>query len=156
MEKTALETQIGGSHYKKFEYQPIEFFMDNNFNAALTYAMKYVSRYPNKNPDDLDKALHCIDLFYEWAYQKLKANEAYPVIIPFFNEIYRFTSQFESVISNALLAIIACNADYFRAIPIEDRIGLKEQVPDFSQLQSNIAKAKVAIMEVGKYYETRT
>ena len=34
MEKTALETQIGGSHYKKFEYQPIEFFMDNNFNAA--------------------------------------------------------------------------------------------------------------------------
>ena len=54
------------------------------------------------------------------------------------------------------MAIIAFNADYFRAIPIEDRIGLKEQVPDFSQLQSNIAKAKVAIMEVGKYYETRT
>lgn len=107
MEKTTLKTQIGGSHYKKFEYQPIEFFMDNQFNAALTYAMKYVSRYPNKNPDDLDKALHCIDLFAEWAIKKLN-NEAYPVIIPSFIEIYRFTKQFDPVISNALLAIIAC------------------------------------------------
>lgn len=156
MEKTALETQIGGSHYKKFEYQPIEFFMDNQFNAALTYAMKYVSRYPNKNPDDLDKALHCIDLFYEWAFAKLKASDAYPVIIPFFNEIYRFTSQFEPVISNALLAIVACNTDYFRAIPLEDRNGLKEQVSNFSQLQSNVSKAKAAIEQVRQYYETRT
>lgn len=156
MEKTALETQIGGNHYKKFEYQPIEFFMDNQFNAALTYAMKYVSRYPNKNPDDLEKALHCIDLFYEWAYQKLKANDTYPVIIPFFDEIYHFTSQFEPVISNALLAIVACNTDYFRAIPLEDRNGLKEQVSNFSQLQSNVSKAKAAIEQVRQYYETRT
>jgi hypothetical protein len=156
MEKTALETQIGGSHYKKFEYQPIEFFMDNNFNAALTYAMKYVSRYPNKNPDNLDKALHCIDLFYEWTYAKLKANDTYPVIIPFFDEIYRFTSQFEPVISNALLSIVACNTDYFRTIPLEDRNGLKEQVSDFSQLQSNVTKAKAAIEQVRQYYETRT
>lgn len=156
MEKTALETQIGGNHYKKYEYQPIEFFMDNNFNAALTYAMKYVSRYPDKNPDDLDKALHCIDLFYEWAFAKLKASDAYPVIIPFFDEIYRFTSQFEPIISNALLAIVACNTDYFRAIPLEDRNGLKEQVSNFSQLQSNVSKAKAVIEQVRQYYETRT
>lgn len=153
MEKTSLETQVGGNHYKKFEYQPIEFFMNSQFNTALTYAMKYVSRYPNKNPDDLNKALHCIDLFYEWAYQKLKTNEAYPVIIHYFNEIYRFTSQFEPVISNALLAIIACNTDYFKDIPIEDQASLRAQVADFNQLQSNVTKAKAAIMEVKKYYE---
>ena len=153
MEKTALEEQIGGNHYKKFEYQPIEFFMDNQFNTALTYAMKYVSRYPNKNPDDLEKALHCIDLFYEWTYQKLKTGEAYPIIIPYFNEIYRFTSQFEPVISNVLLAIIACNTDYFNAIPIEDRIGFKKQEADFIRLHVNVAKAKAAIMEIEKYYE---
>lgn len=155
MENNALETQIGGNHYKKFEYQPIEFFMDNQFNTALTYAMKYVSRYPNKNPDDLDKALHCIDLFYEWAYQKLKANESYLVAIPVFNEIYRFTNQFEPLISNALQAIIVCHTDYFRVIPLEDRT-FKEQVPDFKQLQHNVTKAKEAIEQVRQYYETRT
>lgn len=147
MEKTALDTQIGGNHYKKFEYQPIEFFMDNQFNTALTYAMKYVSRYPNKNPDDLDKALHCIDLFYEWVYQKLKANETYPIITPFFNEIYRFTNQFEPVISNALQAIIACHTDYFKVLPLEDRT-FSKQVPDFKQLQYNVTKAKEAIEQV--------
>lgn len=147
MEKASLETQIGGNHYKKFEYQPIEFFMDNQFNAALTYAMKYVSRYPNKNSDDLDKALHCIDLFAEWAIKKLKYNEIYPIIIPSFIEIYRFTKQFDPVISNALLAIIACNSDYFKSSSIEGS-KFKNQVPDFKQLQSNVANAKAAIEQV--------
>lgn len=53
-----LQEQVGGNHYKKFNYQPITFLMDENINTALGYAIKYVSRYPNKNPDDLEKAVY--------------------------------------------------------------------------------------------------
>lgn len=100
-------TQVGGNHYKKFQYQPIHFLMDITCNSALSYAIKYVSRYPNKNPDDLDKAIHCLKLYEEWVIKKYD-DEDYvgeQAVLDFL-KIHRFTSQFEPKVSSAIQNIL--------------------------------------------------
>lgn len=100
-------TQVGGNHYKKFQYQPIHFLMDITCNSALSYAIKYVSRYPNKNPDDLDKAIHCLRLYEEWVIKKYD-DEGYvgeQGVLDFL-KIHRFTSQFEPKVSSAIQNIL--------------------------------------------------
>lgn len=99
--------QVGGDHYKKFMYQPIHFLMDITCNSALSYAIKYVSRYPNKNPDDLDKAIHCLKLYEEWVIKKYD-DEDYvgeQAVLDFL-KIHRFTSQFEPKVSSAIQNIL--------------------------------------------------
>lgn len=57
--ESSLDIQIGGSHYKKFSYQPIQFFVDMRLDFIQGNIIKYVSRYKDKNgKQDLDKALH--------------------------------------------------------------------------------------------------
>lgn len=59
----ALQTQIGGDHYKKFAIQPIEYAHLNHFPPALVYALKYIMRFPFKGgKKDIEKALHCCEL----------------------------------------------------------------------------------------------
>lgn len=66
---TALETQIGGNHYKDMEIQPMEFSMKNKLNACQHTIIKYVSRYKSKDgKQDLLKARHTIDLLIEMEY----------------------------------------------------------------------------------------
>jgi hypothetical protein len=61
--------QIGGSHYKNFKIQPIEFFMANQTPYAEAAVMKYVLRYKYKNgKEDLLKAKHIIDMLIEENY----------------------------------------------------------------------------------------
>lgn len=53
--------QVGGEHYKKFQYQPWDFIMDYDIPFALGLAIKYVIRHREKNgKNDLEKAIHCI------------------------------------------------------------------------------------------------
>lgn len=102
------KTQVGGDHYKKFDYQPVHFLMDINCNTALGYAIKYVSRYPNKNPDDLDKAIHCLNLYEEWVIKKFDDDEGFigdQAHLDFI-KIQEFTSQFEPKVSSAIQAIL--------------------------------------------------
>lgn len=105
-----LDIQVGGDHYKNIEYQPIEFLMDTNLNASLGYAIKYLSRYPNKNPDDLEKAKHCVEIFDEW----YRSNEDPYVGMVDTPRLIKFTSQFEPVIQQAMLHILnlACDKYY--------------------------------------------
>lgn len=99
--------QVGGDHYKKFDYQPVHFLMDINCNTALGYAIKYVSRYPNKNPDDLDKAVHCLDLYGEWVCNRVVDMDYLPdqAMLDFL-KIQEFTSQFEPKVIKAINAIL--------------------------------------------------
>lgn len=111
-ELSPLVKQVGGTHYKKFEYQPIEFFQDVNLNTALSYAVKYVSRYPNKNVDDLDKAIHCLELFNDW-YRKQLNKEYIPAtgVIPI-DKLIRFTHQFEPNTSIAIQKILLLSQEF--------------------------------------------
>lgn len=68
----ALETQIGGSHYKDMKIQPITYSMVNGLDACQHTIIKYVSRFRDKNGiEDLEKAKHCIDLLIEFERERL-------------------------------------------------------------------------------------
>ena len=63
---SALNTQIGGSHYKDLPIQPVEFIERNNLGFCAGNVIKYVCRYKNKNGiEDLKKAKHYLELLIE-------------------------------------------------------------------------------------------
>lgn len=65
-EASALATQVGGSHYKDLNIQPVEYIHANGVGYFEGNVIKYVSRWRAKNGiKDLEKARHYIDLLIE-------------------------------------------------------------------------------------------
>jgi len=63
---TALNTQVGGSHYKKFAIQPAEFIEKNGLSFLAGCVVKRMCRWQDKDGlRDLEKAKHEIDLLIE-------------------------------------------------------------------------------------------
>lgn len=63
---SALDMQIGGTHYKDFPIQPIEFIHKNGLGFIAGNVIKYVCRYRAKGGTvDLLKARHYIDMLIE-------------------------------------------------------------------------------------------
>ena len=63
---SALDSQVGGGHYKDMAIQPIEFTHKNNLNFCQGNVIKYTCRYKNKNSlEDLKKVKHDVDLLIE-------------------------------------------------------------------------------------------
>lgn len=63
---SALDTQIGGTHYKNFAIEPIEFIHKNGIGFCEGNAIKYLVRWKEKGgKQDLLKARHYIDLLLE-------------------------------------------------------------------------------------------
>lgn len=55
----SLTKQVGGAHYMRYPYQPVEFFMRSGLNYASANIIKYTLRHREKNGvEDLRKALH--------------------------------------------------------------------------------------------------
>ncbi len=68
-EETPLDKQTGGTHYKQYPIQPIEYCQRNNLNYCESNVIKYVTRHKDKNGiEDLRKAIHCIELLIELEY----------------------------------------------------------------------------------------
>ena len=66
---SALNSQVGGSHYKQYKIQPIEYAMANDLNYCQANAIKYVTRYRDKNgKQDLEKAIHNLQILMELEY----------------------------------------------------------------------------------------
>ena len=64
----ALDTQVGGSHYKNLAIQPMQFCMANHLDYATSNVIKYVVRKKDgehQRVQDLRKAIHCIQLLAE-------------------------------------------------------------------------------------------
>lgn len=67
--KTALDEQVGGSHYKSLKIQPVEYAHANGMGFIEGNIVKYISRYKWKNgKEDLEKIKHCADLLIELEY----------------------------------------------------------------------------------------
>ena len=67
-DKSAFVKQIGGSHYKNFTVQPIEFIHKNNLSFIQGNVIKYICRYNKeggKGKQDLIKIKHYIDMLIE-------------------------------------------------------------------------------------------
>lgn len=63
---SALQTQVGGDHYKTKGIQPIEFIYSNNLGFCEGNVVKYVTRWREKNGlSDLRKAIHYLELLIE-------------------------------------------------------------------------------------------
>jgi len=68
---SALDTQVGGDHYKKLEIQPMEYSMANKLDPCQHTIIKYVTRFRDKDGvKDLKKARHTLDLLIEFEEQK--------------------------------------------------------------------------------------
>jgi hypothetical protein len=67
--KSALETQVGGDHYKDLAIQPAVYSTKNNLGFLAGTVVKYISRYKNKNgKQDLEKIKHVCDLLIALEY----------------------------------------------------------------------------------------
>lgn len=63
---SSLDRQVGGTHYKQFKIQPLEYALENNLGVCEHAVIKYVTRWPFKGGvDDLRKAKHYIDILIE-------------------------------------------------------------------------------------------
>jgi len=64
----ALDTQVGGKHYKDLKIQPIEYILANDLSYCESNIVKYVTRWKSKNGiEDLKKAQHYIEILIETA-----------------------------------------------------------------------------------------
>ena len=63
---SALDSQVGGGHYKDLRIQPIEYIHANGIPFAEGCVIKYVTRWRDKGGiNDLEKAKHFIELLIE-------------------------------------------------------------------------------------------
>lgn len=63
---SALDTQVGGGHYKTLKIQPVEYIHINGIGYMEGNVIKYVTRWREKNGlADLEKAKHYIELLIE-------------------------------------------------------------------------------------------
>ncbi len=59
---SALDKQVGGSHYKKGKIQPIKLAYMLGQTPAFCKVAKYATRIKDDPIQQLNKALHCIEL----------------------------------------------------------------------------------------------
>jgi hypothetical protein len=62
----SFKKQVGGSHYKKYKIQPVEFIIKNNIGFVEGNIIKYILRFKEKGGvQDLLKAKHYIELLID-------------------------------------------------------------------------------------------
>ena len=67
--KSAWDKQVGGDHYTKLKIQPMRYSMENNLDPCQHTAIKYITRFKDKDGrKDLQKARDCIDMLEEYYY----------------------------------------------------------------------------------------
>lgn len=101
----SLQSQVGGDHYKKYAIQPLEFAEEVGLSPMVYSAFKYVCRHKDKGQgkQDLQKALHCIDIFLECGQSK-------PMSIHLFR-LTEFLQQFEKYHATALFELLKLQCD---------------------------------------------
>ena len=67
----ALDTQVGGSHYKDLPIQPVEYTHKNGLPFIEGNIVKYITRHRQKNgAEDVRKVIHYCNLLLELEYGK--------------------------------------------------------------------------------------
>lgn len=63
---SALNTQIGGGHYKGKGIQPVEYIHANDLNFFEGNIVKYITRWKDKGGlEDLEKVIHYTRMLIE-------------------------------------------------------------------------------------------
>lgn len=67
---SALDNQVGGSHYRELTIQPIEFIHANGLGFIEGNICKYAARHKNKNgAQDVEKIIHYAKLLLQLEYK---------------------------------------------------------------------------------------
>ena len=65
----ATDIQEGGTHYRAYPIQPIQYIVANGIGFLAGNVIKYVTRYGRKNgAEDIRKAIHYLQLILEFEY----------------------------------------------------------------------------------------
>ena len=65
----ATDVQEGGTHYRAYPIQPIQYIVANGIGFLAGNVIKYVTRYGRKNgAEDIRKAIHYLQLILEFEY----------------------------------------------------------------------------------------
>nr|DAF59115.1 MAG TPA: nucelotide kinase [Siphoviridae sp. ctmwf23] len=105
----ALDTQVGGSHYKNMRFQPIELISLLGLDFFQGNVVKYVSRHHEKGGrEDLDKARHYCQLAMSYGYGRerlpTKAQTARIAVFVSMNSLPAYTAKrFSRLISEGLM-----------------------------------------------------
>lgn len=68
---SALDKQTGGTHYKHYKIQPIEFIHSNDVPFIEANCIKYLMRHREKNgAEDIRKVIHYCELLLELEYKE--------------------------------------------------------------------------------------
>ncbi len=69
---TALDTQVGGGHYKDLKLQPVEYCQLNELNHCESSIIKYATRHRDKGgAEDIKKIIHYAQLILEMEYSDI-------------------------------------------------------------------------------------
>jgi hypothetical protein len=67
--KTTRQTQVGGTHYKALEIEPVDFITKNQLDWLSGHIVKYVCRHKLKGGAvDIKKAIHYAQMLLEDVY----------------------------------------------------------------------------------------
>jgi hypothetical protein len=72
---SALDTQVGGSHYKDCKVQPVQYIEANDLKFLEGCVVKRVTRHDKptgKGRQDIEKAIHELQLLLEIRYSEVK------------------------------------------------------------------------------------
>lgn len=73
----SLKVQVGGSHYKGFVIQPVEFIEKNGLSFLEGCIIKRICRHAGKNGiEDLEKAKHEIDMLIDLYYAENRERQS--------------------------------------------------------------------------------
>lgn len=98
---SALQTQIGGDHYRTMKIQPVEFIKANDIGFCEGNAITYLCRWQSKGGvSDLRKAIHHIELLIEFE-ERSRPSVALPPEIAAM-EIWQLPGVCSMTISNLL------------------------------------------------------
>lgn len=68
---TANDKQIGGNHYQCKAIQPWDYIISNNMGYLEGTAVKYITRWKEKNGiEDIKKAIHFLEKLIETYYEQ--------------------------------------------------------------------------------------
>ena len=62
----SIKKQIGGNPYNRYAIQPVDFIIANNLDWCEANAVKYITRWKDKNGvEDIKKAIHYLEILLE-------------------------------------------------------------------------------------------